>query len=137
MTSKYDYRLDKMKLTELYERDMTNTLHMIYKDKFDKSFLNKIVKSEIDSNYLPAIGNTRNIYKNEFSTFDINNVLVFVYENDYIIGANGSFTINPEIDEAPTSILLLDFIAKRKAEKNLRKKVDSRKQSLKMTGLIH
>ena len=76
MTSKYDYRLDKMKLTELYERDMTNTLHMIYKDKFDKSFLNKIVKSEIDKNYLPAIGNTRNIYKNEFSTFDINNVLV-------------------------------------------------------------
>lgn len=119
MNTKYDYKLDNMKLTELYERDMTNVLYMIYKDKFDKSFLNKIVKKEIDTNYLSAIGNTRNIYKNEFGTFDINDILKFVYDNDYIIGSNGSFTINPEIDEAPTSILLLDFIAKRKIEKNL------------------
>lgn len=125
MRETYNYNNDNMTIVDLYKRDMSDSLYMIYKDKKSFDEIQNFVNNIVDERYLPAVGHTRNIYKGETGTFDMNMTLKKTLDDKRILGSNGSLLYSPDDLESPTSTLLLDFIAKRKVEKNLAIKLEN------------
>lgn len=117
-----------MLLTDRWKQDMYKTIQMVCDNKINPDVLKKKLDGYVNKSLSQGVrrGEFRNIYKNEYFSCDLNDIMNIVEENHLIIGANGSYTYSPFDVLGDTSIMIIDDLDGRAKEKALAKDFEKR-----------
>ena len=116
-----------MLLTDLWKKQMSETLQMVYGNKLKQEQLDNMLNGIVDKSMEKGERRMffRDVYRNTVSSLDLNKVLKWVTEKDLIIGANGSYTFSPQSRMGDASIMIMHDLDARAKEKALEKKFET------------
>lgn len=110
-------------ITDMWKRRMKEVLQMIYHNQLKEDGLNKLLDAEVERSLSQGVRKVslRDIYRFRSISIDLNEVLLWINKHNLIIGANGSFSYSPEDVLGDTSIMIIEDLDGRAAEKKLAK----------------
>lgn len=124
-------------ITDLWKRRMRDSLQMIYHNKLNEETLNKLLDHKVQEALSKGkrYAYLRDIYRYRIVKIDLNEVLIWVNENDLIIGANGAFSYSPKKVLGDTSVMVIGDLEARAREKKLAK--DFEKNNMLKEATLH
>ncbi|MGL4949614.1 MAG: family B DNA polymerase [Anaeroplasmataceae bacterium] len=124
-------------ITDVWKQRMRDVLQKVYGGKLKEEGLNRLLDLEVEKSLSKGkrVTYLRDMYRYQILTLDLNEILMWVYKHNLIIGANGSFTHSPEDVLGDTSVMVIGDLKSRAFEKNLAK--DFEKNNMLKEATLH